>query len=346
MRLKSLFLATLALAAIAAALATWHTLASRNPDADADAALAGRPLVATEVLAATRKVRITSPRNKEPVVLAAGADGIWRLESWLGLPANREALVGLFTQLNDARISRVATRDPARMEKLGMGVARLELLGQDGRPLFECAVGVVSADGKGSFVQLAKDAPALLTKGKVTPQPARQSWVDARIAAATAPDVSQVSEISIQPAGPTAAYVFRRPRQGQPFAFAGTLPKGVSIDAPVVEQFVEMIIGNMPMDDIVDAGSPAVQSTLPGAWRLGVRTFGGKSFSLMVSRDPAAARASTADAPGKPTYGIWFLPADDPAWGPRIKGKALAYPPFFMDVISGAPDQLLKKEKK
>ena len=121
MKLKSLFVAVLVLAALSGGA---YLLNRPAPPPAADARLQ-QPLVAANLIEQAARVRLSDAGKT--VELARQADGTWKVPSYHDMAADFSKLSGFVGNLTEAKLQRLVTSNPER-------IARLEELSQRPQP--------------------------------------------------------------------------------------------------------------------------------------------------------------------------------------------------------------------
>src|SRR5882672_10644276 len=112
MKLKTLIVSVLVLAALSAAV---YFARRPGPPLSADARLA-QPLVDRALVDKAAKLRLTD--QGKTVVVARQADGTWRVPSYYDLPADFQKLSSLVGSLTEAKIDRLVSTKPERIDRL------------------------------------------------------------------------------------------------------------------------------------------------------------------------------------------------------------------------------------
>jgi hypothetical protein len=135
----------------------------------------GQPLLATDL--AVRSAQITLADQGKTVQLARQPDGSWRVASYYDLPADFKKLTGLIDSLTDAKIQRLVTSRPDRLERLDFKDSSVTLRDAGQKELWHVTLGK-NADGGGRFVRFGTEQKGYLAGLNAWLDPEGKNWAD------------------------------------------------------------------------------------------------------------------------------------------------------------------------
>lgn len=293
MNLKHLSLAVLVLALLAGGVA-W--LNRPVPPVATDPRV-GQPLLATATANDANSVAIT--QNGNTVTLARDGSEVWRVTSYHDLPVDLTKLRRFVSDLTDAKIERVVTRDPERISHLEFGTASVTLKGAAGAA-WTADLGK-NAERGGRYVRFEStdQSPAYLTRFSGYLDSTAKNWADSKLVAIDAKDVAKVSLTF--PDG--TALAFHRDKADG--AWTGDdLPAGQEPNVTRLTSLLTSFNNVRFTDTTAPDDTDAVDARAPGHTRTAtLTTFAGDTLAITLGRrpektivKPAPAATETTDA--------------------------------------------------
>lgn len=313
MNLKSLLIAVLVLAALAAAVALWQ----RPAYAPVTDPRVGAPLLDRDL--ATRATSLTVTQNDSTVQLVRGPDDTWTVASYHDLPADFAKLTRFISDFTTTTIDRLVTSRPERLARLELGQVELQLTTDDGTPTWAVRLGR-TAEGGGRFLAYADEDRAYLARLSAWIDPNARSWADSALVGLTPGDIARI-ELNFPDASP---FIAERAAPSETFAVPPPL------DQPVRTAALNTLLttlGNLRFIDTTAPGDPEVIAARENARTVQLTTFDGETISLTLGRRPAVTREIPAEPaadgePGEPTTEtdpagpvyVFITRSNDDAW--------------------------------
>ncbi len=290
MKLKPLFLIVVLLAA----LSVVAYVLQRPPGAASPDPRVGRPVLDPAVLDATARIELTD-QGKRVVLAKSGA--AWVVSSYYDLPADFAKLSRLIDDLNRATISRLVTREPATLARLGFKDAAITLVDAAGRVVWKLAIGK-DAEGGGRFVRYDDEAKGFVANLSAYLDLEPKNWADMQLVNLKADDLAAVA-IGL-PDGTTV----RATRANKDAAWAAANPPAgqrLNLDR------LTTLLGSLTrlrFEDTAEPGDAGVAGARPHARTITLTTFGHETITIQLGRVPEApkpeAQKTEAKAPGAP----------------------------------------------
>ena len=284
MRLKTLVLAVVALAALSAIV---FFLRRPAPPAAADARL-NQPIVDAATVEKAAKLRISD--NGKSVTVARQADGTWQVPDYYGLPADFQKLSGFISNLTDAKLQRQVTSNPERIARLEFKDTKIELLDSADRPLWSATLGKHSDTGGGRYLRFGEEPKAFLANINAWLDPEPKNWAHAQLIDVKADDVAKL-EIPFADGGPV---VVSRAKKEDAWTAEPT-PANQKLKADKVSTTLGYL-GNLRFSDTASLDDPNVAAAKANLRTFKLTTFDQKTVTIALGRKPEEKRPKPATA--------------------------------------------------
>lgn len=273
MRLKTLLIAIAALAVLSIIVAI-----VRRPSAPSSAdSRVNQPLVDTAVIEKAAKLRLTDAGKT--VELVRQSDGTWRVPSYHDFPADFGKLSGLVKNLTDARLQRLVTSNPERIERLDFKDTKIELLDEAGDELWSVTLGK-TAEGGGRFVRFGSEQKAYLASLSAWLDTEPKNWADSTLVNAKPEEIAKI-EIPFSEGEPV---TLTRTKKDDPWT-SEQMPSGQSINADKVSSMLNSLT-NLRFSETVETTDQKAAEANAHTRKLTLTTFDGKSLSFTFARKP------------------------------------------------------------
>ncbi|MGH7995492.1 MAG: DUF4340 domain-containing protein [Opitutaceae bacterium] len=281
MKLKSLAV-TVVVLAVLSAVAYWLNRPAPPPPPDARV---GQPVLATAAIQRASAIEIAD--QGKTVKLTRRTDGEWTDDSYYGLPADFTKLSGMINDFTSAKISRLVTRSPERLARLGFDGTRFELIGRSGRPETEVNLGR-NADQGGRFLRYGSEQKAYLADLNTWIDNDAKNWADAALLSVKPEDVSSV-EFPFDASVPIVAV---RATKNGPWT-AKDLPAGQQLSADKVNSALSTLTALRFTDTSVPGGAQAMAARRR-LRRFVLKTFDGRTITIDLGRKPEEKKVKPA----------------------------------------------------
>jgi hypothetical protein len=187
MKIKTLSIFVLVLAVLSAI--TWF-IKRPTPPPGLDSRT-GQALITRDTLAAARS--ITLKDDGEEVTLTAGEDGgNWLVSDYYDFPVDFTKLSSLADNLRNAKIVRLVTRNPERMERLDFGTSTITIDTGGAIPALNLDVGKTSDNG-GRFVRFENEEKAYLADLSLYLDATPKNWAQSQLLKFQTVDVARLT---------------------------------------------------------------------------------------------------------------------------------------------------------
>jgi Domain of unknown function (DUF4340) len=273
MKLKTLLL-TIALLAVASAIVYF---VNRPAQAVATDPRIGTPLVDRATLEKAATLRFAD--QGKTVQFAKQADGSWHVVSYFDFPADFAKLSQFVGELQNAKIERLVSSNPARLARYEFKDTSFALLDGAGKDLAAVTLGK-NAEGGGRLVRFGNEPKAYLARLSAYFDTEPRNWADAELVNLKNDDIAQV-EIGFAD-GP--AVVARRAKKEEPFV-AEKAPEGQRLKADKIAALLSSLTSLRFTDTnaIDDANAVAAKQHLR---TFKLTTFDGKTLTVALGRKP------------------------------------------------------------
>ncbi len=268
MNLKILSISVLILA-ILSGIVAWFDRPVAPADAD--------PRVGTSLLAGlpvndAQSISVTN--NDDTVALSRDDQGVWRVDSYHGLPADTDKLRRLLRDLGEAEIVRVVTRSPERAARLDLGTAAITI---DETTL---TFGTTASRG-GRYLRLVEgdEAPVYLTPASVFIDGTAKNWASAALTAFEVDDIQSVTLSFPHEESVTAT------RENVAATWAAELADGEQLRTQPITSLLSTL-RSLRFSDTSTPGDADVLAARENARAFEVTTFGGETLTWTIGRKP------------------------------------------------------------
>jgi hypothetical protein len=289
MKLKTLAIVVAALAVLSAVT---FFVQRPAPPPSADARI-GQPLADAAILEKAVKVRVAD--LGKTVLLVKQSDGTWRVPGYYDLPADFTKLAGLVGDLTGAKLQRLVTSNPERIDRLEFKDTQIAFLDASDKELWSVTLGRPAENG-GRFVRFGTEQKAYLANLNTELDVEAKNWADPQLLNLKPDDIARI-ELSFPDDG---AKVVTASRARKEDAFAAEhAPEGQKLKADGVTNILGSF-ANLRFTDTSDPADPNAIAAKSDARTLKLVTFDGKTVTIAVGRKPEEkiikAPAPSADA--------------------------------------------------
>jgi hypothetical protein len=272
MKLKTLIVTV----AVLAALSVVAFLINRPPAPKSADPRIGQQLVDAGTVEKAAKLRISDAGRS---VTVARADGKWYVPSYYDMPADFQKLSGFVTNLTDAKLQRLVTSNPERIDRLEFKDTRIELLDGSDKALWSASLGKHPESGGGRFVRFGDEQKAYLTNLSAWLDTEPKNWAQSELINLKPEDVARL-EISF----PDAAKVTLT-RANAEDEWSAESGAGRKVKADKVSSVLNQV-GNLRFSDSSDFDDPNVVAARANTRTFKLSTFDGKTVTVAMGRKP------------------------------------------------------------
>jgi hypothetical protein len=287
MKVKQLSYLVLVLAVLSAI--TWY-IKRPSPPPGLDPRT-GQALITRETLAAARTIALSNGGN-DVTLTTSDESGNWTVSEYYNFPVDFGKLSRLADSLQKAKIIRLVTRSPERMERLDFGSSSVKISTGGAIPAFNLEVGKTSDNGE-RFVRFGQEEKAYLTDLSLYLDATPKNWARAQLLDFKAVDVARLvvgfpdSEDNLAIARSDATAIWEvESGQGN----GGVKSSDVTT---LINRFT-----NLRFNDTDDVDSEEAVSAREHSRRLSIELFNGTVYSVDLGRRPApSAEESPSEDP-------------------------------------------------
>jgi hypothetical protein len=248
------------------------------PPPSADARI-GQPLAAATTLAQAAKVRVAD--QGKTVLLVKQADGSWRVPSYYDLPADFAKLARLVGDLTEAKIQRLVTSNPERIDRLEFKDTQIAFLDPAEKELWAVTLGR-NAERGGRFVRYGTESKAYLANLNTDIDAEAKNWADSQLLNLKPDDIAKVELSFPEDGAPTVSA--SRAKKEDPFA-ADKAAGGRKLKADSVTTILGSFT-SLRFSDTSDPSDPNAVAAKAHARTLKLVTFDGKTVTIVIGRKP------------------------------------------------------------
>lgn len=303
MKLQTLSIGIVVLAVLAA-VAWWASQPSKPGEPDS--------LLSADLIEETHRIELTTTTGSGPVQLEKGTDGTWTLPDYHHLPVDLAKLARLTQSLQEARIERLVTQNPERLERLELGRASITFFDESGEPVWNLETGKRGPAG-GTFFRMNEEESAYLTDQDLTIDGTLKNWADKHILPFDGAAVQSVTA----PTADGKPVTFTREARHEPFTSEDT-PENHTVQNAAVVGLANRL-ASLRFTDLVDATEDKVSAALKKASNWTIATFDGDTFSLTLARP----EKDDEEASTPPAYLTVATGKEDSPWASFPENLAL-----------------------
>ncbi len=286
MKIRTLVVAVALLAALSVA-----AFLSNRPEAQVSA----DPRVGAPVLdrdTASRAAGLVVSDQGKTVELAKGAGGAWRVTSYYGLPADFEKVSRLVQDLNEAKVERLVTSSPDRLEHMEFKDSSITLRDGAGKDIWGVTFGKTPDSGNGRFIRFGSEPRAYFSGLHVWLDTDAKGWANADLLGVKPEDVAKV-EIPFETGG---TVTLSRATKDAPWAASGG-PPGLALLPDRASSLVTALT-SLRFTDTSDAKDPQAAEAARHARTFRLSLFDGRALTVSLGRKPEERkyRAPVADS--------------------------------------------------
>jgi hypothetical protein len=275
MNLRPLIISVSVLVALSAVV--WY-LRRPAPPASADPRV-GQNIVAADVVSQAAEVRISD--QGKTVTVKREAENRWVVPEYHSFPADFTKLSRLTTDLADAKLQRVVTSRPERIERLEFKGGSIALLDASGKSLWSVSLGR-TAEAGGRYVKFGDEQKAYLANLNAWIDVEPKSWVDTTLLSLKPEEVARV-EIGFVEKGVPPVVVSRAKKED---AFAAEkAPDGRKLKVETVNSLLSSV-GALRFSETTPTDDPQVQAAREHARAIKLTTFDGTAYTVVLGRKP------------------------------------------------------------
>ncbi|MBI5690956.1 MAG: DUF4340 domain-containing protein [Verrucomicrobia bacterium] len=274
MKLKTLVL-TIAVLAVLAAVA----FIARRPEAPpaADARL-NQSLVDRATVEKAAKLRIAD--SGKTIELVRQSDGTWRVPSYYDMPADFNKLSGFVGNLTEAKLQRLVTSNPERINRLEFKDTKIDLLDGSDKVLFTVTLGKNPETGSGRFVRFGDEKKAYLASLSAWLDTEARNWANAELTNLKPDDIAKV-ELPFAEGGPITV---SRAKKEDAWT-ADKTPAGQKVKADKIASLLSTI-GTVRFTDTSGLDDANVAVAKANLRTFKVTTFDNKTVTIAMGRKP------------------------------------------------------------
>ena len=234
---------------------------------------------------------LTLTENGRTVTLSKASAGGWTVQEYHGFPADFTKLSRLVSDLVGAKVERLVSQNPERIQGFNLGDARITLNDASGKAVWSLDLGK-NAEGGGRLVRYDAETKAYLSRLSVFLDTDAKNWADAALLSLKSDDIAHV-ELSFAEAAPVVA---SRAKKEDPFA-AADAPAGQQLSRAKIDSLLSTI-GTLRFSDTSDLAEPNAVAAKANARTITMKTFDGRSYTVAIGRKPEQ-KIVKAPEPGK-----------------------------------------------
>ncbi len=292
MKLKSLVIVILALAALAGG--AYFLNNSGRTTASADNRV-GQPLVAPSLVERVSRVELSE--GGKTVRLRQSEPGKWLVESYHDLPADFPKLYSLVGDLTSAKVERLVTQNPERIQHLEFSDTRVAFADAEGKSLVTITLGK-HADGGGRFVKFDDTPKAYLSRVNVWLDATAKNWADTSLLKLSHDEVASIT----LPFASGNPLTLTRAEKSKPFTAAST-PEGQQVKASAVTSLLSNL-GSLRFSETSAPDAPEAIGAREHAREITLTTFDNKTYTVALGRQPERTVVKPEATKADPTVAV------------------------------------------
>ncbi|HVZ63511.1 MAG TPA: DUF4340 domain-containing protein [Lacunisphaera sp.] len=251
----------------------------------------GQPVLAGDLATKAAKVRVADQGKQ--VTLEHQADGTWQVADYYDFPADFAKLSRLIDDLTTAKIQRLVTSRPDRLERLEFKDSSITLLDAAGKELWQVTLGK-NAEGGGRFLRYGAEQKGYLANLTSYLDTDPKGWADTALLNLKAEDVAGV-ELSFADGKTIAA---TRTKKEDPWTSTAA-PAGKQLKSATIST----VIGNftpLRFTDTKALDDPDAVVAKAHARTIKLTTFDHKTYTVSLGRKPEEKKLKPPASEKKP----------------------------------------------
>ena len=338
MKLK--YALSLALFLTAALLVAYYV---RLGSSDQPSERVGQKVLLPEIFSQASEVHIEDTQNAVTLRFIKNEVGAWVIPDYYGLPVEFNKFRRLLTNLTEAEVVRVITRDPQRItEKLEIGQKHIRLLSATNEVLWELKVGK-DPEGSGAYIQLNQEPEALLVDRTLFFDTQKDNWASTALLGLL--KTENVAEFHIAFMEESEPLILKRSSPQDPFSY-DKLAKNQELQQSEVNGLLDSLL-NARYAEIVEASDPDAVAAKSYPIPFTIKLFNGETYTLKLGRRPPQLNELDADGlsdkaserelsdPG-PVFIFYEFEDIKDSWVSEIDDISFVFPESIYELI---PDQ-------
>lgn len=319
MKLKNLLIVVVVLAAVSAVV---FVIQRPGAPAKADPRL-GQSLF--EGVAIDQATKFSLTDQGKTVTLVRQSDGNWQVASYYDLPADFSKLSSLVNSLTEAKLQRLVTSNPERLERLELKDTRIALSGPSEKELWSVTFGK-NAETSGRYVRFGNEQKAYLANfsGWLDADP--KNWANSQILDVKPEEIASV-EIPFADGSPVKV---SRAKRDDAWTSDKT-PTGEKVSPTKISSLLGSA-GSVRFTNTADLTDANVVAAKAHERVLKITTFDGKTYTIAMGRKPE-------DKKLKPALEKGSLPVPAPKTAiPAETAKGTAVGPKPLEIKPAGPE--------
>jgi hypothetical protein len=238
----------------------------------------GKAVLDAETASKAGGLVITDQGKK--VELARGADGVWRVTSYYGLPASFDKIARFVQDLNEAKVDRFVTSNPGTIARLEFKDSVVSIRDQDGKEIWSVTLGKTPDSGNGRFIRFGTEPKAFFSSLHAWLDTDSKAWASTALVPAKPEDIAKV-EIPFD-GGKTV--ILSRTKKDAPWTAEAT-PAGHRVAADKASSAVSTLTA-LTFSDTADSKDAAAAAASKYMRTFRLTTFDGKTLTVSLGRTP------------------------------------------------------------
>ncbi|HTL66644.1 MAG TPA: DUF4340 domain-containing protein [Lacunisphaera sp.] len=237
----------------------------------------GQPVLAGDLATKAAKVRIADQGKQ--VTLEHQADGSWHVADYYDFPADFAKLSRLIDDLTSAKIQRLVTSRPDRLERLEFKDSSITLLDAAGKELWQVTLGK-NAEGGGRFLRYGSEPKAYLANLTSYLDTDPKGWADTVLLNLKADELAGI-ELSFADGKTVAA---TRAKKDDPWTSAAA-PAGKQLKAATIASLISNLTP-LRFTDTKALDDPEAVAAKAHSRTVKLTTFDHKTYTVALGRKP------------------------------------------------------------
>jgi hypothetical protein len=272
MKLKTLFILVIVLGLIS--LAAYY--ASKDTENQTPDSLVDHPVLNRSVLEKVSQVTIKD--QGKSVSLKLKDNNIWIVSDYFNFPADMSKLSSFVNDLTSAKIQRLVTVNPSRIERLEFKGSEIQLLDASGKYLFKLELGKTDEKG-GRFIRYENEPKAYLANLSVWLDTNAKGWALNKLFNDKPESISKI-DLSFE-TGSTLTLL--RQKQDSLWASPDNPKQTVNVDKL---NSLLTTLTELRFSETTETGNPLARDAKKHTETIKLTTFSGKSIVITLGRKP------------------------------------------------------------